>query len=108
MTDRDLWTIILGGMLVTYLTRLSFIVFFPMERMPALLRRGLRFVPTAVLSAIILPELFSPGGTLDVSLGNHRLIAGSLAALAAWRFRNTWVTMAVGLTTIWLLGIAAN
>lgn len=105
MNPFYLWAIILGGLVVTYLTRLSFILLVPLERFPALFRRGLRFVPSAVLSALITPELFRPGGVWDLSLGNERLLAGTLALITAWRTKNTWLTIAIGMLTLWLFSI---
>lgn len=97
-----LWAIILGGMIVTYLIRLTFIVLIPVETFPQRFRRGLRFVPSAVLAALIAPELLRPGGVWDLSLGNERLLAGSLAMLIAWRTKNTWLTILVGMMALWL------
>ncbi len=103
MSTAALWAIILGGMAATYTTRLSFLVLVPHERLPLAARRALRFVPPAVLAAIILPELTRPGGTLDLSVGNVRLLAGALAALVAWRFKNTWLTIGAGMIALWAL-----
>lgn len=103
MTAGYLWTIILGGMLVTYLIRLSFILLIPLERFPERFRRGLRYVPPAVLAALITPELLRPGGAWDLSLGNERLLAGVAAILIAWRTKNTWLTILVGMVALWLL-----
>jgi branched-subunit amino acid transport protein len=104
MSELALWAVILGGGLLTYATRASFITLLPAERVPALVERGLRFVPAAVLAALVSPELMLRGGTLDFSLENHRLLAGLLAAAFAWRFRNTWATIGVGMAALWLLG----
>jgi len=103
MSELALWAIILGGMLVTYAIRLSFIALIPIERLPSLLLRSLRFVPPAILAALIAPELLRPFGDMDLSLQNHRLLAGGIAALVAWRFRNTWLTIATGMLALWLL-----
>jgi branched-subunit amino acid transport protein len=105
MSDIALLGIILGGMLVTYTQRLSFIALIPPERLPATLHRGLRLVPPAVLAAVILPEVMRPVGPLDLSLQNHRLLAGCIAALVAWRFRNAWLTIAAGMLALWLLSL---
>ena len=77
------WLIIIVGGLLTFAMRFSFIYFFGRVEIPAALRRSLRFVPPAVLSAIILPELLLPAGQLDLSLGNHRWLAGLVAVLVA-------------------------
>jgi branched-subunit amino acid transport protein len=97
------WLIILGMGLVTYAIRLSLIALLGHMDVPPLVRRGLRFVPPAVLSAIIFPELLRPAGALDVSLGNVRLLAGILARLVAWRTKNILLTIAVGMAALWSL-----
>jgi len=99
----SVWLVILGGMLVTFLTRFSFIGLLPAERLPPLLRSGLRFVAPAVLAAIIAPALLLPAGVLDVSLRNHQLLAGLAALAVAVRFRSLWLTIAVGLAVFWIL-----
>jgi branched-subunit amino acid transport protein len=98
-----LWTIIIGGMLVTYATRLSFILLIPQERVPDLIKRALRYVPPAVLATLILPDLLLSNGSVQLSLQNFRLLAGVLAALVSWRTKNTWLTIGVGMIALWLL-----
>lgn len=95
-------TLILAG-LVTFLTRLSFIALLGRVETPPLLTRALRFVPPAVLSAIIFPEMFIRAGALDLSLGNLRLIAGLIATVIAWRTRNVLLTIAAGMMALWVL-----
>jgi len=98
------WLTIAAMSLVTYAMRLSMIALAGRVTLPALVQRGLRFVPPAVLSAIILPEVLCPAGVLDLSLSNVRLLAGLLAALVAWRSRNALLTIAVGMAAFWTLG----
>ncbi len=99
----SLWiTIILMGV-VTYCLRLSLIALLGRFEVPPLVSRGLRFVPPAVLSAIILPELVEPAGKLNLSLGNIRLLAGLLAMLVAWRTRNVLLTVGAGMLGLWIL-----
>ncbi len=94
---------ILGMGVITYLIRLSLFILPERVMLPPWLLRALRYVPAAVLSAIILPELLLPTGTLDLSLGNERLLAGVVAAVVAWRTRNVFVIVAVGMIVLWLL-----
>ncbi len=100
------WLIIIVGGLLTFAMRFSFIYFFGRVEIPAALRRSLRFVPPAVLSAIILPELLLPAGQLDLSLGNHRWLAGLVAVLVAWRTRNTLLTILAGMAALLILQLA--
>jgi branched-subunit amino acid transport protein len=100
----NLWLAIIGMGVITYAIRLAPILL--LERVPISpgWREALRFVPAAVLSAIILPELFLPSGTLDFSLGNARLLAGLVAILVAWRTKNILWTLAAGMGLLWILG----
>jgi branched-subunit amino acid transport protein len=105
MDSTMLWAIILGGMLMTYATRLSFIALIPHEKMPALFLRSLRYVPPAVLAALIAPELLFIAGDLQISLSNYRLLAGFVASMVVWRTKNTWFTITAGMGTLWLLSL---
>ena len=104
MTRPELWIVIVGGALATFAIRLSFIALVPPDRLPEAVRRVLRLVPPAVLSAIILPAVVAPAGHLELALGNDRLWAGLLATLIAWRTRSTWLTIVVGMLALWGLG----
>jgi branched-subunit amino acid transport protein len=95
-------TLVIAGIL-TYLTRLSFIALLDRWRLPPVAQRALRFVPPAVLSAIIFPELFIHSGNFDISLSNFRLIAGIVAALVGWKTRNIFLTIAAGMVALYLL-----
>ena len=71
--------------------------------MPPFLGRALRFVPTAVLTAVVVPPLLYDDGALEASLGNERLLAGLVAALIAWRTRSVLFTLGGGMATLWTL-----
>ncbi len=95
-------TIVLIGVL-TYAIRLSFILALGQVAIPMRLQRALRFVPAAVLSALIVPDLLVSHGALALSPSNARLVAGLLAILVAWRTHNVFLTVAVGMAALWLL-----
>ncbi|MCA9928530.1 MAG: AzlD domain-containing protein [Anaerolineales bacterium] len=99
----NIWLIIIGMGIITYLIRLTPILLLERVGLRDELRQALRFVPAAVLSAIVFPELLMPGGTLDISLGNERLLAGLLAGVVAWRTKNVLITIAVGMAALWIL-----
>jgi branched-subunit amino acid transport protein len=104
MSEAALWLVILGGMLATYATRLSFILLVPPERMPAWFRSGLRFVAPAVLAGLVSSELIGPAASLNLTASNHKLIAGAIAGIVAWRSRNPWLTILTGMAALWVLG----
>ena len=103
-----LWIVLILMGVVTYGLRLSLIGLTGRWEVPPLVSRALRFVPPAVLSAIVLPELVQPGGTLNLSLGNLRLLAGVLAILVAWRTRNVLLTVGAGMAGLWLLQVVVK
>lgn len=96
------WLIILLAGVLTYAIRLSFIAMAGRWQPPALFQRALRYVPPAVLSAIILPEMLFHDGQFIPTLLNPRLLAGLLAILVAWRTRNMFLTIAVGMLGLYL------
>ena len=98
----NLWITIIGMGVITYIIRLSLIVLLERVTITELLQQALKFVPPAVLSAIVFPELFQPSGVLDVSLGNGRLLAGIVAAVVAWRTKNVLLTIIIGMVTLWV------
>ena len=70
---------------------------------PHVFREGLRFVPIAVLTAIIVPELVMSSGTLNLSPLNPRLLAGLAAIFVAWKTKNTVLTIVIGMIAFWIL-----
>jgi branched-subunit amino acid transport protein len=101
----NIWLVMLLGGLITFGMRFSLIYLLTEGRfhVPETLRRSLHYVPPAVFSAIICPELFMHDGTLDVSPDNTRLLAGLVAILVAWFSRNTLLTIGAGMIALFLL-----
>ncbi|HKJ38697.1 MAG TPA: AzlD domain-containing protein [Anaerolineales bacterium] len=101
----NIWLVMLFGGLITFGMRFSLIYLFGRFEVPVTMRRALHYVPPAVLSAIIFPELFLRDGMLNVSLDNIRLLAGLVAILVAWYSKNTLITIIVGMLALFLLQI---
>jgi branched-subunit amino acid transport protein len=93
------WIMILAG-LITYLIRLSFIQLFGLIKVPPRLISALRYVPAAVFSAIIFPELLMPSGTFSLSWKNSHLLAGLLAVIVAWKTRSVVWTILTGMLAL--------
>jgi branched-subunit amino acid transport protein len=105
----NIWLVMLLGGALTFGMRISFIYLFGRFEIPVVMQRALRFVPPAVLSAIIAPALFMPDNTLDVSLGNTHLLAGIVAILVAWRTKSTlWTILAGMVTLLALMAVTGN
>lgn len=98
-----IWLTIIGMGIITYTIRLSPILLLERIELSDGVKQALRFVPVAVLTAIIFPEMFQPGGQLDLSLGNERMLAGFAAIVAAYLTRNVLWTVAIGMIVLWIL-----
>lgn len=92
------WALVLGMAAVTFGARYPVLALVSRVGLPQALQRGLRYVPPAVLAAIITPAIFMPNGqSIDVSLGNAYLFGGLAAGIVAWRSKNLLLTLAVGM-----------
>ncbi|MHB0988473.1 MAG: AzlD domain-containing protein [Bellilinea sp.] len=99
----NIWATLIAGGALTYLTRLSFIFLFGIIDPPKVLKRALRFVPPAVLSAIVFQELLIRDGAVFLSLGNARLLAGMAAILVGVHGKNSLLVIATGMIVLLLL-----
>jgi len=99
----NLWLVVIAAGVLTFLIRLSFISLLANWGMPPLAQRALSFVPPAVMTAIVFPELLVRDGHLAVGMDNHRLIAGAIAMLVAWHFKKIMPTIVAGMAALWLL-----
>ena len=99
----NLWLVVIVAGVLTFLIRLSFISLPANWEMPHWAQRALSFVPPAVMTAIVFPELLVRDGHLAANLDNHRLIAGAIAILVAWRFKKIMPTIVAGIAVLWLL-----
>lgn len=97
------WMLILGMALITFAIRYSLFA-FPDLRFPPLIRQGLHYVPTAVLSAIVVPGMLLPDGQhWQLSLDNAYLLAGLAAIAIAALTRHLLATIGGGLLVFFLL-----
>ena len=101
----NIWLVMLLGGLITFGMRFSLIYLFGRFQVPETMRRALHYVPPAVLSAIIFPELFLHDGVFDISIGNIRLLAGLVTVLVAWLSKNTLITVVTGMLALFLFQI---
>ena len=101
----NIWLVMILGGLITFGMRFSLIYLFGKFQIPEMMRRALHYVPPAVLSAIVFPELFLHDGALNLSLANTRLLAGLIAIVVAWFSKNTLITIVVGMIALFLLQV---
>lgn len=89
--------LVAGMALVTFAVRWPVLTVVGRIPLPQPVLDALKFIPPAVLTAIIVPAVLMPGGTLDLRLSNAYLVAGAASALIAWRTRNLLLTIVAGM-----------
>ncbi|RBO82769.1 AzlD domain-containing protein [Marinomonas aquiplantarum] len=88
--------IILGMFVVTFGIRFVLLARAHKVTMPSYVEQALKYVPVAVLTAIITPMVLMPSGEMSLSLDNPWLL-GALAAFAVGIYRQQQLlTIVVG------------
>jgi len=95
--------LILGMALATYITRATMLVLGKRVDLPPLLLRSLRYVPIAILAAIIFPAVLAPQGPVDISPSNPYLLAAAVTVLVVRLTRNSAAGILAGLSLMLLL-----
>ena len=103
MDQTTIFLTILGMGLVTYLPRLLPVWFLSSRSLLLLVIAWLRYVPVAVLSALLLPGLLLQEGDIDLSFNNLFLWAAIPAMLIAWKTKSFFGTVLVGMGLVALL-----
>ena len=93
----------LGMAVVTFLPR--FLPMYILTRMeiPKLVIDWLRYVPVAVLAALIVPGILTSERQIFLSLGNSYLVAAIPAFLVAWRTKSMMLTVTAGMAMVLVL-----
>jgi branched-subunit amino acid transport protein len=79
------WFVILAVGALNYLSRLSFIAAFGRRSMPAWFARSLKFVPAAMLTALVLPMIVAVPAAAATAWMNPRVLAAIAALTASMR-----------------------
>ncbi|GAA3861602.1 AzlD domain-containing protein [Celeribacter arenosi] len=101
MTHPDVWTIIIGLGIGTYLIRLSFIGLVGDRDMPPWLLRMLRYTPVAILPGLVTPMLIGQGAT---ELEPSRLAAAVVTVAVGLVTRNVFYAIIAGMGLFVILG----
>lgn len=95
------WIMILGMALVTFAVRYPVMLLVSRIPLPAPMFRALRYVPPAVLAAIIVPPVVQPQGQLDLAPSNPALIGALVAVAVSWKTKNLLLTIVLGMLAFW-------
>jgi branched-subunit amino acid transport protein len=94
---------IISLVFATFVTRAGMLLVGDRLTLSRHVEAALRFAPACALTALVLPEVLGPAGTLDLSLANARWPA-ALASAAFLLWRNSVLGgIAVGMATYALI-----
>ena len=89
--------LVAGMAAVTFLVRWPVLALVSRVSLPRPVLDGMKFIPPAVLTAIIVPAMFMPTGSLEISITNAYLVAGISSGVIAFRTRNLLLTIVLGM-----------
>ena len=92
------WLTVAGMVAVTFGSRYAGLAL--RVELPDFWVRFLHFVPIAVFASLVTPSLEGDRNEWAI-----RDTAALVAAIAAWRTRQLWVAIAVGMAVFWLLRV---
>lgn len=95
--------LVLGMFAVTFGVRYVPLALMGSVQLPAAVIRALKYVPPAVLTAIIVPEVLIPNREVRLALDSPYLLAAVFATLIAWRTKNMLLTIVLGMAAFLLL-----
>lgn len=103
--EREYFNIIFGMGIVTFIPRLLPVYFLSGKRLPDWFVEWLDLIPAAVLSALLLPELFTAGTPRIFKFWSPEMIAAVPTFLVAVKTKSLGGTVIIGMGLYWLLDI---
>ncbi|MDJ0570805.1 MAG: AzlD domain-containing protein [Pleurocapsa sp. MO_192.B19] len=90
---------LIGAMaLVTFLIRYPLFAFSSQIRLPSQLIEALKYLPPAILTAIVVPAILMPtGDKILLSYTNAKLVGAIAAMLVGWQTQNLLATIVCGM-----------
>ena len=101
MSDTTFWLTLACIGIGTFLERGSFILTEGKFTLPPKFKAMLRFIPASVLSAIVVPALVLPQGSVEILYGKERLAAALVAVVVAFYTKNIFYTILTGMTALY-------
>lgn len=100
MDQRIILLTILGMMLVTFTPRLLPVWLLATRSLPEVAVTWLRYVPAAVLAALLLPAVMVNNNHLALAWNNFYLVAFVPTLLVAWRTRSMFAAVITGMALV--------
>lgn len=100
MSNEMVLLTMIGMGVVTYLPRLLPAWFLRGRTLHPFIEAWLKYVPVAVLAALLLPSLLIAEDQINLTWNNLYLWAALPAGLTAWKTRSMFATVLVGMAVV--------
>ena len=100
MDQRLIFLTILGMLLVTYLPRVLPMLVLSSRTLPPVVEVWLRYVPVAVLAAMLFPALLVPEHRVTLGFENVFLWAALPTVIVTWKTRSFFGAVVVGMALV--------
>jgi len=100
MAETTLLITFLGMALVTYLPRLLPAWLLRGRQLPPFLSAWLRYIPAAVLAALLIPSLLVENRELNLAWNSLYLWAALPSAWVAWKKKSLFGTVLIGMLVV--------
>jgi branched-subunit amino acid transport protein len=97
LSSFEIWGVILGLTLITFITRGFFLLVGERMELSETLQNALRYAPAAALVAIIAPEMFFAQISGDFEFNSPYLWGGICSIIAFWLTRSMLLTIILGI-----------
>ena len=100
MDQTTVFLTLIGMNLVTYIPRLLPVWALASKSLPKIVVDWLRYVPVAVLAAMLLPSLLINQDRIDLTPSNMFLWAAIPTLVVAWKRRSLFGSVVVGMAVV--------
>ena len=84
------------------------VTLFAGKKMPEYFEKWLSFIPSSVLSALTISEIFVRNNSLDFSLSNIFFLASIPTCIIAWYTKSLFITLTLGILIVAVLRYFIN
>jgi len=103
LSNFNIYMLIIGIAIFTYIPRSLPIIYLSKKELPQWLKDWMKFIPSGVFAALILPSILIQDGSLNIGFTNIKLIASILVFLIAVKRKSLGLSIAVGVSAISIL-----
>ncbi len=97
MIKQEVFLLIGGMFLVSYIPRLLPMLLASQVDLPRWLQKWMKYLPTALFSAILVKELFYKDSALSFSFDNYKLYAALFVALVMYKTKSIGISIVAGI-----------